>query len=171
MKYIIIILLVLIILLFYSKQNIEYRYENLEQCDQNCGKFKTEEDCLNCKYCGVCKLVSRGKLYTYCYPGDKDGAYFNESCKGDAWTFKGDTQKTTPTEKNIITLDRTPRDYTVQPTTKEDILKALNEITEKTEETPKQEQVEIKEKEIKPELKSYQDILAELENLLNSFYK
>jgi hypothetical protein len=97
MKYIIIlILLILIILLLINKKkNIEYRekYSNLE-CDFNCGKYETDEECLSCSNCGLCQLTdNKGKKTKQCLPGTKNGSFFNEYCAGKTWTYYDDTTK------------------------------------------------------------------------------
>ncbi len=111
------------------KKSIEYRKENLDEvCDTNCGKHKTEGSCLSCENCGVCKLTSRDKIYTYCLSGDKNGAFFNQQCKGTAWTFRGNEAEPTAT-KPKITIDNKPRTY-MEPSSAssyEDILNSMGQ--------------------------------------------
>jgi hypothetical protein len=130
MKYIIAILLIILIVFFTMKKSIEYRKEKLEEvCDANCGKHTTEGTCLSCKNCGVCKLTRRDKVYTYCLPGNNDGAFFNEECKNTAWTFRGDESKPIET-KPKITLEYKPRIYTPSSSTRyDDILKSIGQQT------------------------------------------
>ena len=131
MKYIIAILLIILIVFFTMKKSIEYRKENLEEvCDTNCGKHKTEGSCLSCKNCGVCKLTSRDKVYTYCLPGKKEGAFFNEQCKDTAWTFRGDESIETVETKPKITIDNKPRNYSSSSATSyQDLLKSMGQQT------------------------------------------
>jgi hypothetical protein len=173
MKYILIILLVILILIFIEKKSIEYKKEKLEEtCDYNCGKNKSEGSCLSCKNCGVCKLVDGNRINTYCLPGDKNGALFNEQCKGNAWNFRGDYN--TDNVKSEIVLTREPRKYNVSSTSYTDILKEMGqniEIKNEVYDSTKQigQTIVSEESEKKIELKSYNDVLTELETLSNFF--
>ena len=191
MKYIIAILLIILIVFFTMKKSIEYRKENLEEvCDTNCGKHKTEGLCLSCKNCGVCTLRNRDKVYTYCLPGNTDGAFFNEQCKNTAWTFRGDESiETEPVEtKPKITIDNTPRNYSsntssTSSTSYEDVLKSLGQKieTKPTVNTSgdaigttiiKQEDAKISQTGtvISTKYKSYDEVITELESI-SAFFK
>lgn len=177
MKHIIIILLIILIVVFTAKKSIEYRKEKLEQtCDYNCGKHLSDGACLSCKNCGVCKLVDNNKVTTYCLPGDKNGAMFNDQCKGNAWTFRG----TDVTVNPKIVLTREPKKYTVSTTSYTDVLKQMGQNIEVknivTDSTKRIGTVVSEEADKKigvstatVETKSYNDVLAELESLSNFF--
>ena len=97
MKYIIIIIILIIILLFLlnKKKQIEYR-ENYtpDECDFNCGKYKTDEDCLGCENCGLCSLTdNKGKKIKQCMPGTKKGSFFNQYCSGNNWLYYDDVKR------------------------------------------------------------------------------
>jgi hypothetical protein len=97
MKYIIILILLIIILLFLlnKKKQIEYKekYTSLE-CDYNCGKYNTDDECLECENCGICSLTdNKGNTKKQCLPGTKNGSFFNQSCKGNAWTYYDDEKR------------------------------------------------------------------------------
>ena len=178
MKHIIIILLIILIVVFTAKKSIEYRKEKMEEtCDYNCGKHKTEGECLSCENCGVCKLVDNDKVTTYCLPGDASGSFFNEQCKGNVWTFRGETGVTVnPT----IVLTNEPKKYTSSGTSYTDILKAMGqniEVKNNVSGSNKQIGTQVIEEEDKKigetsatiETKSYDDILTELDNLTKFF--
>ena len=179
MKHIIIILLIILIVIFTAHKAVEYKRENLEElCDFNCGKHQTEGACLSCKNCGVCKLVKNNKIITYCLPGDKNGSFFNEECKGNTWNFAGETTIQPPT--SAIVLDRKPRDYTISSSSTDysDILKGMgqqveekNNVTGSTQKIGttniKEEDKQIGMSSINVENKSYDSILLELESLSN----
>jgi hypothetical protein len=175
MKYIVIILFIILILFFESIKSIEYKKEKLEVCDYNCGKHQTEGECLSCKNCGVCRLVKNNTIKTYCLPGDKNGSFFNEDCKGNTWTFKGDDIQQLITTPVVPVVERTPRNNSVSSYS--DILKGLGQKVD--EENILKEDVKYIGKTIIPEEKdrqigisnlenkSYQDVLNELESLSN----
>lgn len=97
-QYIIIIFLIISIIYFTSKINTYYKKETLinNSCGFNCGYYRSEEDCLGCKNCGVCTLTEKNRIYHSCLNGDKNGAFFNNSCKGSNWKF-GDVTPAPPT--------------------------------------------------------------------------
>lgn len=88
-QYIIIIILTILIIYLTSKINTYYKKETLinSSCTYNCGYYRTEEECLSCKNCGVCTLTEKNRIYHSCLNGDKNGAYFNNSCRGQNWKF------------------------------------------------------------------------------------
>jgi hypothetical protein len=88
-QYIIIIFLTIIIIYFTSKINTYYKKETLinSSCGFNCGYYRSEEDCLGCRNCGVCTLTEKNRIYHSCLNGDKNGAYFNNSCRGSNWKY------------------------------------------------------------------------------------
>jgi hypothetical protein len=96
MNYIIIIILLLIFLfLLHKKKQIDYKekYTPLE-CDFNCGKYKSDEDCLSCENCGLCSLTdNKGKKIKQCLPGTKKGSFFNQYCSGNAWLYYDDVKR------------------------------------------------------------------------------
>jgi hypothetical protein len=168
------------------KKSIEYRKENLEEvCDANCGKHKTEGSCLSCKNCGVCKLTKRDKVYTYCLPGNKESAFFNEQCKNTAWTFRGDESKEPVETKPKITIDTKPRTYTSSSATSyDDLLKSLGQQNQKKSTvntsgdaigtTTLQEEEKIlgvRSSAMTTTNKSYTEVLSELERLSAYFKK
>jgi hypothetical protein len=184
MKYIIVIILLLLIVFFTMKKSIEYRKENLEICDANCGKHTTDGSCLSCENCGVCKLTRRDKIYTYCLPGNKDGAYFNEECKNTTWTYRGDESIPPLETKPKITLEYKPRIYTPTPSTGYDnILKSIGQKTVQQQTVsasgnpigvtvPEEEKVELigTRSAISATPKTYNEVLDELERL-SAFFK
>lgn len=178
MKYIIIILLVILIVVFTAKKSIEYKKEKLEEkCDFNCGKHLTEGTCLSCEKCGVCKIVNNNKISTYCLPGNEKGSYFNEQCKGDSWSFRGENQVVVNPQ---IVLTNEPKKYNISSYT--DILKDMRQpYNEKNTYDGSTKQLgttiisEESEKKlgitkIKNEISSYNDVLLELDNL-SKFFK
>jgi hypothetical protein len=188
MKYIIAILLLILIVFFTMKKSIEYRKEKLEEiCDANCGKHTREGSCLSCKNCGVCKLTRRDKIYTYCLSGDKNGSYFNDQCKGLAWTFNNNVAEPTQTQPKI-TIDTKPRTYvqTSNSISYPDILSSIGQQVDKKSTVstygdiigvPKSNDETLNEKKIGvttlPSIKqkSYNDIIAELQRLSLYFKK
>ena len=168
------------------KKSIEYKKENLEEvCDTNCGKHRTEGSCLSCENCGVCTLTKRDKIYTYCLPGNKDGAFFNEQCKNTAWTFRGNESIPEVETKPRITIDNTPRNYSsISSTSYKDVLKSIGQKTETkptvstsgdaigVTTTVIEEDVKISERGtvISAKYKSYDQIINELESL-SAFFK
>jgi hypothetical protein len=88
MKFIIIIIFLILIVFFATKVNTEYKREQFKQgCTTACGMFTTDKGCLNCVNCGICTIKYRDRISRQCLNGDKNGAYFNNNCKGSNWNY------------------------------------------------------------------------------------
>jgi len=88
MKFIIIIIFLILIVFFATKANTEYKREHFKQgCTTACGMFTTDDGCLNCVNCGICTIKYKDRISRQCLNGDKNGAYFNNNCKGSNWNY------------------------------------------------------------------------------------
>ena len=140
MKYIIIILLIILIIFLSNKHSVEYKKEKLTEskkqdkiiCDYNCGKYKTDFDCLGCKNCGICTTVrvdqetGQQKITKRCLPGDKNGSLFEAQCTGNKWTYQ-DYSVPPPPQVQVITA-APPRQIITPDTSYDDILLSIGQI-------------------------------------------
>jgi hypothetical protein len=108
MKFIIIIIFLILIVFFSTRINTEYKREHLKQsCTTACGMFTTDNGCLNCVNCGICTIKYKDRISRQCLNGDKNGAYFNNECKGSNWNYgEKDSTSNDATELIYQTLVR-----------------------------------------------------------------
>ena len=141
MKYIIIILLIILIIFLSNKHSVEYKKEKLTEtkkedkliCDYNCGKYKTDFDCLGCKNCGICTTVrvdqetGQQKITRRCLPGDKNGSLFEAQCTGNKWTYQ-DYSVPPPAPQVQVITSAPPTQIITPDTSYDDILLSIGQI-------------------------------------------